>query len=50
MQVQSLYYYPVKSLSGMPGGVIFGMNAIHDGDGPVCVGDSVSFDDIGEKQ
>lgn len=43
---------PLRTLGSyrrQPGGVIFGMNAIHDGDGPIYVGDSVSFDDFGEK-
>ncbi|MEX0603170.1 MAG: MOSC N-terminal beta barrel domain-containing protein [Marinobacter sp.] len=44
---------PLRTLGSyrrQPGGVIFGMNAIHGGEGPVVLGDAVSFDEFGEKQ
>lgn len=44
---------PLRTLGGyrrQPGGVIFGMNAIHDGEGPICLGDAITLDEFGEKQ
>ncbi|WP_166263699.1 MOSC domain-containing protein [Marinobacter caseinilyticus] len=32
------------------GGVIFGMNAIHEGSGPVTLGDAVRLDEMGKNQ
>lgn len=52
MGIKAADQQPLRTLGSyrrQPGGVIFGMNALHDGEGPISPGDAVSIDEFGAK-